>query len=364
MISCFASTKKYQPWGEFRDKPKVIDVSGIGSNQYMGPNDTERKPREAWGGKPFSREAAMFAAKGGGSILQGLLKSRAPGITPRRIALIGFSAGNTFLSAVLKNSADAELLDTVIALDGMTYPKDYSGNAVGFDHWINFAKRASGMDRMQSAANPYLGPLLVVSYTDIVSASPSRVSSTREAARYLLDVTDKAYWPQARSVPADVLDLQSSKQLEVKARLGASCAQVPLPLRIKGGNPPTTKEWTSPPYPNDIGYLGNSWFLGWGGTQGPDHIFQAHQCQKILFRTFLMPRWNARSEAVAGLGVNPDGLGAVYNESRIEWETPQAQQAGGGIVQQGALDTGVSLWKMGLVAGGAFWVGRKLIDSI
>jgi len=365
VVSAFASTS-YQPWEGFADAPKVIDVAGIGSDVFMGSTDTERKPRESWGGKPFAREAEMFRARGGGSVLSGLLKTRAPGIEPRRIALVGFSAGNTFLSSVLKNPADAELLDTVLAIDGMTYSKDWRGNPVGFEHWISFARKASGMDRMQSADNPYKGPLLVVSYTDIVSGSPKLASSTREAARHLMWATDQAYWPKANQVSQSILDAQGQKQAEVVARLHASSRQIPLPLEIRGGNPPTTKTWPTAPYPNSVGYLGNYWSLGWGGQSGPDHIFQAHQCQQMLFRSFLIPRWNSRSENVAGLGVGPDGLGALgaTYTGDVAWTTPGAQQPGGGLVLPGAVDTGVAWWKLGLMGAAGFVLGKALIDRM
>lgn len=366
VISAFASSEKYQPWDEFEDKPKVIALAGIGSNQYMGPGDTQRKPREPWGGKPFSREAAMYRARGGGSVLRGLLKSQAAGIEPRRIALIGFSAGNTFLSSVLKDEADSELIDTVLAIDGMTYSKDWKGNPVGFDHWVRFARRASGMDRMQSAANPYKGPLMVVSYTDIVSNAPKLASSTKEAARHLMWRTDQEYWPKAQQVSQGILDEQGRKQSEVKNRLRAASRQVPMPLKITGGNPRTTKTWPTPPYPNSVGYLGNYWSLGWGGTTGPDHIFQAGVCQQMLFRSFLIPRWNARSENVAGLGLQPDGLGALgaTYSGDVAWTTPAQAQPGGGLVRPGAIDTGVAWWKLGLIGAMGFLAGKTLIDRI
>lgn len=370
IVSCFASSAEWQPFGEFEDKPHVIDVGGIGSDTWMGPRDTARKPREPWGGKPFSREAARYAQRAGGSVLRGLLQSRARGIEPRRVALVGFSAGNTFLSQVLKDPAAAELVDTVLSLDGMTYSKDWRGNPVGFDHWVRFGKRAAGVQRMQSASNPYKGPLMVVSHTDIVSGAPKRASSTGDAAAYLLRSVNGAYWAAASQVSPRVLDAQGVKQQEVLARLRAACNQIPLPLVIRGGNPPTTRTWTRAPYPVDMGYLGNLWTLRWGGRQGPDHIFQAHQAQQALLRTYLIPRWNARSDAVAGLGASPDGLGLwAVGETptpgvAVDWTTPAAQQPGGGLVRPGAVQTGAAYWQMALVAGLGVVAGKVLIDHL
>lgn len=342
----------------FEDEPVRVEVNGIGSNIWKSPTDTERKPREPWGGKPFSREAQMYAQRGGGSVLQGLLKSKAAGVEPRRIALVGFSAGNTFLSAVLKNKFDAQLIDTLISIDGMTYPKDYKGGAIGFDHWVAFARRATGMDRMSTVTNPYKGPLMVVSTTAIASASPTKVSSTRDAARHLMWRVNDAYWAAAKGLPGSVLNEQKRKQQEVISRLRAASNRVELPLSIKGGNPPTTETWDSPPWPVEIGYLGNLWNLDWGGRGGPDHIFQATIGQRMLWESYLVPRWNARSSAVAGVG------GQSTRLSGIEWRTPQ-RTPGGGIVEPGTLHTGLPSWLMAV--GGCclgFWGGATLVEKV
>jgi hypothetical protein len=123
----------------------------------------------------------------------------------------------------------------------------------------------------------------------------------------------------------------------------------------------------------DHGYLGNLWTLRWGGTTGPDHIFQAHQAQQAMFRAYLIPRWNARSDAVAGLGLSPDGLGfgpdglgaEAYNPgSPVQWTTPDARRPGGGILQAGVIETGAAYWQIGLVAAAGFVAGKVLIDNL
>lgn len=361
IISAFAGSQVGQPMQLFEDEPVRVDVNGIGSDVYKASFDTERKPREPWGGKPFSREAERYRNKGAGSVLQGLLRSHARGVEPRRIALVGFSAGNTFLSAVLKNPHDAPLVDTLISLDGMVYSKDWKGNPVGFDHWVAFARRATGTDRMATAANPYKGPLMVVSHTDIVSGAPKRASSTRDAARHLMWRVNDAYWAAAKTVPRSVLDEQGAKQQQVVGRLRQASERIPLPLKIRGGNPPTTKTWSVPPWP-EVGYLGNLWNLSWGGRGGPDHIFQANQCQRMLWEAYLVPRWNARSVAVAGLGGGGAGRGAI-GLAGIDWVTPEHTRPGGGIVAPGTLDTGLPTWIMaagvGLVC---FWGGATIVE--
>lgn len=367
IISAFASKREAQPVEQLRDAPKLIGVGGIGSDQYQASFDTARKPREPWGGKPFSREAERYRNKGGGSILKGLIRAMAPTIEPRRIALVGFSAGNTFLSQILKNEEDAALVDVVLAIDGMTYSKDWKGNPVGFDHWVRFGMRAAGVNRMASASNPYGGPLMVVSHTDIVSGAPSKASSTGDAAAHLLRQVNGPYWDAANHVSQDVLAAQGAKQQQVLQRLRAASRQIPSPLRIRGGNPPTTKTWAQPPYPVDQGYLGNLWTLRWGGTGGPDHILQSNQVQKMLWETYLVPRWNSRNEDVAGLGGGLGGGGGpvAHRLAGVDWTTPDATQPGGGIVQPGTLGGrwGFFLMLAGVGAAG-LWGGKKLMETL
>src|SRR5215470_10348083 len=108
--------KLAMPMEQFKDEPHLIGLGGIGSETWMGPTDTERKPREPWGGTPFAREAAMYREKGGGgtSVLKGLLGSQAKGVDVRRICVIGFSAGGTFVKAVLDSPEDRKMIDVVI----------------------------------------------------------------------------------------------------------------------------------------------------------------------------------------------------------------------------------------------------------
>ena len=364
IISSFATSRTWQPVSEFEDAPLVIGVEGIGSDSYMASFDTAKGPREPWGGKPFSREIERFKNIGSGSILQGILKDRAAGVEPRRICAVAFSAGNTFLSGLLKSDADASLLDTVLSLDGMTYQIGYGGKVLDFDHWLRFGKRACGLDRMSATGNPYLGPLMVVSHTHIVSAAPTQVSSTNAAAEYLFAQINPPYWAAANALPKSVLDAEGVKQQQVQDRLRAAMSQIPLPLKINGGNPPTTKTWASMPWPTTVSYLGNLWSLDWGGQQGPDHIFEAQQIQQALWRSYLIPRWNAREQNVAGLGGLGLGLGAeTMQEGAVTWTTPIAKP-GGGLLLPGTLNTGVSWWKLGLTAVGGFAAGAVAIGKL
>jgi len=338
-----------QPLDAFENRPKVIDVPKTGD----GVN-----PPEAWGGVPFRRTADKMKQSGGGSIIQGMLRSYAAGIEPRRICLIGFSAGNSFLSAVLSNPADAELIDTVISLDGMTYAVLPGGKMIpeSFSGWVTFARRAMGIDRMLAGiSNPYLGPMMVVANTHIAPAAAT-VSSTKAASTAIWEQLDAEYWASRGGVPESVTTELGRRQDEIKARLAAAHDRL-VPVSINCGNPASLKTWDS--LRPATGLLGSCWTLDYGGNAGPDHCMIAYVAQRAIFDAFLVPRWNARSEAVAGLGGEP----LVRMRSRLgqlDWMTPSEAQPGGGIVLPGSLNTGVSPLMAGVVGFASFLAGYAL----
>lgn len=70
-----------------------------------------------------------------GSILDSLLASKMNKIRPRRICLISFSDGWSWISNILKLEKDINRIDTIIILNGI-----YSNS---LNHWKNFAIKAS-----------------------------------------------------------------------------------------------------------------------------------------------------------------------------------------------------------------------------
>lgn len=332
-----------QPLDEFKSKPKLIDVpkTGVGG-----------EPPAAWGGSGFVNTADKMRAVGGGSILSGLLKTYAAGITPRRICLVGFSAGNSFLTRVLANPADADKIDTLISLDGMTCPK--AGGKMytaGFTPWVDFAKRASGMYRMASGvSNPYLGPLFVQAHTHIVSNS-EHASSTDEASKHLFWLVNDEYWKVANKIPKSVKDDQGRRQQEIISRLKRTLSSI-TPVTVDCGNPRIKRTYST--LDPKLGYLGNFWGLDFGGTQGPDHCLVAYVAQGAIMHSYLVPRWNSRDEAVAGLG---GSLGAVESEGGVDWTSPGTLRPGGGILQPGAIQTGVSVAKVTALGTGLLGLG-------
>lgn len=332
-----------QPLSHFSDPPLLIGV-----NKARDPATGAAPP--AWGGKGFHWAADRFQAAGGGSILRGLLQQRAASVQPRRIAVVAFSAGNSFLSRLLANPKDAELIDSIITLDGMTYAKLPNGGVGNFEGWEAFARRATGVLQTagtpNDARNPYLSPLMVNCHTHIVSNSAA-ASSTDEAANKLMWLVDQAYWQRAKGIPKAIIDAQAARQRQVLARLKQSLSDVtPVTVDCNGAK---TYSSLNP----GKGYLGNFWSLDFGGQVGSDHCMIAYVAQRAVFDAYLIPRWNSRSEAVAGLG----GLGAT--EQRVvgpgaTWTSPTNATPGGGIVRRDVLSPSPlavgAKWAAGLAA--------------
>jgi hypothetical protein len=335
-----------EPIELFEDPPLVIVVDKA-SDPATGD------PPPDWGGQGFAWAAQRYAAAGGGSILQGLLRQKAGGVIPRRIALIGFSAGNSFLSRVLASPQDAGAVDTVVTLDGMTFSKN-SGNYVpqSFTPWVAFAERATGvLNHASGVSNPYLSPLMVNAHTHIAAApgkGGASASSTEEAAEKLFWLVNERYWQQARGLSQSVVNDQARRQNEIKARLAQSLASL-VPITVNCAKPPRPKTYTrlSP----DLGYLGNLWSLDFGGVNEADHCMIAYVAQRAIFDAFLLPRWNARSEAVAG----------VLPMGDVAWTSPEPGVPGGGIVERGTFDTGIGATQIAVGVGIAALIAAGII---
>ena len=95
----------------FTRPPLVLDVP------------PKMEPGEVLASPGFARVASEYQRRDpGGSILRPLFKERLSGVTVETVTLIGFSAGNTLLTEILKGP-DAQGIDAVITLDGMVGQK-------------------------------------------------------------------------------------------------------------------------------------------------------------------------------------------------------------------------------------------------
>ncbi len=268
------------PLGLFAEEPEVVGVDPL----Y---------------GEGASSDAAAFGAAADsyrdqdGFILRRLLRQRLRGITVRRIALVGFSAGNTFVGRVLAGS-DAPYVDTVIALDGMYGQKLWNGawHAPSLAPWVNFGVRAAlGAARAD-------GPMMLVSYTHIASHAPDKVGSTRESAE---EVTAQV---RANSPGAARIGF-SLDELVAGPPPPAVTITVNRPLG-DGRSVPITRTWDAMPEPG-VASRGNYFTLDYGGSNEADHVFQARYVQGALWRAFLVPRWSEPASCPSPLGQDEAG---------------------------------------------------------
>lgn len=320
-----------QPMEGFTDPPLLIEIPKTG--------EPGQEP-EAWGAKPFTRTANLLRKAGNGSLIQGVLKTYAPEVTPRRIALVGFSAGNAFLKNLLGYAPDANLLDAVVSLDGPQGSKDWQGKIqpAGIFEWERMARRATGMDRFGSQS-PYAGPLMVIATTNIVPTSAG-VAGTSPTTMAILDRLSPLYNAALPRVSAGdkllqakhqqrVLDgLKAALQVDVSINCGGETKAFSPSLPLGGGG---TVPWTA--------RIGNLWVLSFEGMRGPDHCFVAWVAQRAIFQAMLQPRWNAR--ALSGL--------------EVAWTAPDGKP-GGGVLREAAPNyRGLTL------AGAAAFLGAFLL---
>lgn len=373
IISCFATPPQAraralaQPVELFKESPKIITLSGIGSDVWMAPSDTARAPREPWGGKPFSREAAMYREKAGGSdsVLAGILGSQARGTEPRRIAVVGFSAGGTMVHEILKSETDRKMIDAVILLDALHVARSPAGFVPqALSAWAEFGAKAlmAGVlaDRGTGSSDPFLGPVFVSTHTNIKQAAAieAQVGNTTSSTEAVFQASAQrlsqlpAYEQAGGGTPKHITTQWSSFVSNFPA--GA------FPCTIgdkpdKEGNKPwaqtpgPTKTWKSMPMPLIKSAWGNFYDLDYGGTTAADHVFQAWHVQRAIWQTLLVPRWNAETRSpysVAGLGT-------------FERCCPGP---GGNFVPSGFYPTGLAYWQMAAALGIGFAAGKYLME--
>jgi len=361
IISAFATPPQRaqreiaQPLSLFKEQPLLIDLAGIGSDVWMSPTDTKRAPREPWGGTPFAREAGMYREKGSGgdSVLAGLLASKARGVEPRRICLIGFSAGGTFVGNVLKSATDRAMVDMVILLDALMVSRSPAGfPKQALQPWADYAAKAifAGIrsERGTGARDPFLGPVFVSAHTSIKqsAALEAQVGNTTSSTAAVMDASMKA----ASELPE--YEGGGPKHIETNwSQLvsGFPSDAFPLTIGTQQGVPGPNKTWTSMPLPLIKAAWGNFYDLDYGGTTAADHVFQAWRVQRAMFNTFLAPRWNADTKSpysVAGLG--------------DFWRC--CPGPGGNFVPPGFFPTGVPYWQLALALGLGAVAGKTLLE--
>ena len=271
------------PLDLFTEEPKVVGVD---------PDYSKGATSDAGA---FAQAAENYR-DGSGHILPRLLRSRLTGVTVRRICLVGFSAGVTFVSKVLA-SADAANVDTVLVLDGMHIQRVPDGSffSGSYGPWVNFGVRAArGVTDLQGV----VGPMMLISHTAIRQGlDREKLGLDREKLVGNTDESAAAVFDMVKANSPDALRLGYDPTL-----LGAGPPPPPVTITVNrpiapGQSVPITRTWDVMPQPA-IRSRGNFWVLDYGGAGEPDHVFQARHVQGALWRTFLAPRWNAGMDCV------------------------------------------------------------------
>lgn len=382
IISAFATPPQAkmrplaQPLGIFTSEPRVIDVNGIGSDVWMGPTDTARKPREPWGGTPFAREALMYKQRGGGSVLRGLLKAHLQGDEPRRIAVVAFSAGGTFAHKLLEEPDARALIDTVILLDALHIAKLPNGSFSPKDlkPWVEVAKQALRVGWNAKQRQPaevkelglrdaLLGPLFISAHTAIKQSPEleklvgNTTASTQAVwARAMEEFTSSPEY-QSALVDSGGGTLASFDYPLLKLRLGVPLNALPITIGPNQGVPPPAKTWLIMPAPSVDFSVGNLFDLNYGGTTPADHVFQAWYVQRAIWETFLAPRWNADTKSpVASI---LEWLNPFAGVGEFQWEPGNP---GGNLITQQEVEAlgQPKLWHYGLALAGGLMLGRAL----
>jgi hypothetical protein len=195
----------------------------------------------------------------------GAIRKYLPGVTAKRVALLGFSEGCHGLRNLL-SSGDGLRIDSVLAIDGVHTPyvsgKQVDPNTMA--PWFEFGKLAVVNER-----------LFVDTHSSIV---PPGFASTTETADYLWNKLTNSS-PAFTEPPLPDMSVP--------------------PMSVHVGAPPATK-------PYDVAYPAPAWqphkragglvILGCDNRDVPagyaDHIYQAKAILPLTITRFLAMRWN------------------------------------------------------------------------
>jgi hypothetical protein len=194
--------------------------------------------------------------------VRGILKRYAPGLTPLRVASLGFSESCSGVLGLLK-SGDGARIDAAVAIDGIHTAPAKEPNAVALQPWVSFATMAAAAER-----------LCVITHSSI---QPPYASTTATAAQI---------WERATG---------SDKLVDFPAVRGIEAA----PTTIRVGSPPAARPYTVE-YPRPAQQLPRRLngliVLGYDNVDPAgyaDHIYQVRVVLPIIVGRFLAARWNA-----------------------------------------------------------------------
>lgn len=217
------------------------------------------------GGHPSWARAAEALRGTDGALLPGLLRSFGASDSAR-IAVVGFSAGsNSGVRELLRSPLDRARIDAVFAIDGI-HAQVRDEKAPHPSAWAD-PTQVAGLLEMMMAASKGRG-LCVATSSDV--ARPCTTCA-------------KTSWALGRLTAA------------VAASLDRSPSSVETFSAVSDPIDPTLLAQLVALGETEHARFANCWSLWFRGTQGADHVRQAHQVLPLLLRSLLAPRWSAIS---------------------------------------------------------------------
>lgn len=240
--------------------------------------------------------------------IRGIVSKYAPGVTPNRIAILGFSESCTGLRELLQ-SRDAGLIDTVVAVDGIHAQYDAMRMPMRamMAAWIAYASLAAG------ASNPVSEGLvpgqrhLVITHSSI---KPPYASTTETAEAILRGVFGDV-WPSQCD-----FDHFGRTFVETPAYVAPSGS-------LSGVQYPETV-YSSPPLDYSVCQAGLA-ILGYSNldpTGIGDHKYQAQRLLPRVVEELVAPRWNAESPVVSEVSSAPELNPRGVTVPEDVWGTP------------------------------------------
>jgi len=197
------------------------------------------------------------------SQVRAILAKYAPGVTPIRVATLGFSASCQGVQGLL-GSSDGGRLDAAVCIDGIHVGRPVT--AAAMTNWLNFAKLAFLNER-----------LFLVTHS---SVKPPNFASTTETADWLWTTLNGSNAPFT-DPPVPTLNI------------------MPTSIHVAGGpvtGPDRTVDYPVPPRQPDR-RRGGLVILGFDNKDIPmgtaDHIYQAKAVMPAVLAGILAARWNA-----------------------------------------------------------------------
>lgn len=216
------------------------------------------------------------------------------GERPGRILILGFSESCTGLGGLLK-SADAGMIDTVLAVDGIH--SAWVGGAPNKDHsnvdqamlapWYAMADLAASAEL--SSAQPIRGQRWMIDTHSAVR--PPYVSTTETAAQILFHVYGQTDWPAA-NLPPGVVNVVEEPPF------------VNGPGQIEGGTQFPQRIYAQSP---DLYQVGTEGLVVCGysdldPTGIGDHRYQSARVLPRMLQKLVIDRWNAHDPTTGVLG--------------------------------------------------------------